>query len=85
MNDRFLDTLHKRFGASLQFKVVAYQHLHCIGDHDRARYCQARYPRGQIGSQPVDLVLGGVQVHESAVHPDPDVDLDREAALAPAR
>jgi hypothetical protein len=49
MDHRFLDTLHSRRGADLQFKVVVYQHLYCIGDHDGTRCGQARDTGGKVG------------------------------------
>ena len=41
MRDRFLDALHQCGRAGLQLKVVAYQHLHRVGDDDCARRGQA--------------------------------------------
>ena len=81
MGDRLLDALHPRCGPGLQLKVVAYQHLDRIGDHDRARRSQARDPGSQVCRQPIDVVLGGVQIHQPAMHPDPDIDFNSEAAL----
>jgi hypothetical protein len=81
MRDRFLDALHQCSRAGLQLKVVAYQHLHGLGDHHCARWSQARDAGSQVGGQPVHVVFGGVQIHQPAVHPHPDVDLDPKAAL----
>jgi hypothetical protein len=77
----FLDTLDQRRGPLFQLKVVVYQHLDRIGNHDCARRGQARDPRSQVRGQPVDVVVGGVQIHQPTMYPNPDIDLDREPAL----
>src|ERR1700751_4478226 len=77
----FLDTLDQRCGPLLQLKVVVYQHLDRIRNYDSARRGQARDPRSQVGGQPVNVVMGGVQIHQPTMYPHPDIDLDREPAL----
>jgi hypothetical protein len=81
MGDRFLDTLDQGGGSFLQLKVVVYQCLDCVGNHDGARGSQARDPRSKVGGQPVHVVLRGVQIHEPAMNPNPNIHLDREATL----
>jgi hypothetical protein len=57
-----------------------HQRLDCIGDNHCARRRQTRHSRSKICGQPVHVVLPGVQIHHSAVHPDPHADLYSEAA-----
>jgi hypothetical protein len=81
VGDEPVDTLDRSRRAGLQLEGVMDQRLDGIGDHHRSRRRQTRHPRGQVGGQPVHIVLGGVQIHQPAVHPDPDRDLNPEAAL----
>jgi len=81
VGDQPLHTLNSGRRAGFQLKVVAHQRLDRIRDHDRSGWCQPRHPRRQIGRQPVDVVLGGVQIHQTAVHPYPHRDLHPEPAL----
>ena len=81
VGDQPVHALDRSSGAALQLEGVTDQRRDRIGDHHRSRRCQTRHPRGQIRRQPVHVVLGGVQIHQPAVHPDPDRDLNPEAAL----
>ncbi len=76
MADQALHTLHRSGWQGLQLEGVPDQRRDRVGDHHCARRCQARHPRGQIGGKPVHVVLGGVQIHQPAVHPDPHADVD---------
>ena len=81
VGDQLVDPLDCGSGQGLQLENVSQQRLDRIGDDDRPRRCKARDPRRQIGRQPVYVVLRGVQVHQPAMHPHSDSDLNSEAPL----
>ena len=68
-------------GAALQLEVVAHQWLDRLRDHHRPGRGQTRHPRGQVRGKPVHVVLGGIQIHQPAMHPHPHCDLNPEPAL----
>ena len=81
MSDQPVDTLDRGGRAGLQFDGVPDQRRDRVGDDNCARRRETRDPCGEIDRQPVYVVLGGVEVHHPAVHPDPYVYLDTEPAL----
>ena len=81
MNDRLLDAFHRSGLARFQLESGPDQRLNRLRHHHRPGLREARNSGGQVGAKAVYVVLVGVQVHQPAVHPYPDRDLDPEQAL----
>ena len=81
MGDRSLDAFDRSRRAGLQVEACPYKRLQRLRDHHRPGRRQVGHPRGHVGGQPVDLVVGGVHVNQPAMHPDPDADIYPKPAL----
>ena len=85
VDDQFVDALDRLRRHLLEGEHIADHPFDRHRDGDGARLGEAAHPRRQIGSEAVDVVLGGVEIDESTVNPDPDADVEPEASVAPAR
>ena len=75
------DALHRRRRQGIQLESIAHQWLHRIRDHDAPGWGQCRDARGEVGSQPVHVVVRDIEINQTAVDPDANTKFDPEPAL----
>ena len=83
VDDLPLDAFDSLGRAGLEVELVAYHPFDRHRRRDLAGVGQAADAGGEIGAQPVDVVLGDVEVDQSAVDADTDVDIETEAVVHP--
>src|SRR4051794_25196738 len=67
--------------ARLQLKVVPYQRLNRIRDDNSTRWCDTRDSRRDVGGQPGKVAFVTAPIHQTPVHPDPDINAETESSL----
>jgi hypothetical protein len=83
MADGFVHALDRRRQLSLQFESAPDEGLYRFRYRDGARFGETAHPSRQIRRETVDVVLCGVQVHNSAMNAHPDIDVEAEALPNP--
>ena len=78
MRDRALDALDRFGQPCFQFEPTADERFDGIRNHDGAGIGQAAHPCGEVCRKAEDVVLGEVEVDDSTVDADTDVDVEAE-------
>ena len=81
MDNRLLYPLDRSRCARLQLKVVPYQRLNRIGDNNCTRWGGTRDPCRHVGGQSGKVAVASAQIHQTPVHPDPDINAETESPL----
>jgi len=79
--NRLLYPLDRRRWAGLQLKVVRYQRCNRTGDDNCAWWCETRDPGRHVSGLPGEVAMGGVQIDQTTMHPDPDINAEAESSL----
>ena len=76
--DRILDALDMLRRKGFEVELALHQSPYRLGDGDGSGRSETRHAGGEIGGEPVDVVLFGVEIHHAAVNSDTDVEADTE-------
>ena len=78
--NRFVDSLDGLGKLRLEFESGTDELFDSRRNGDGARFGETADPSGEVGGEAVNVILGGIQIRDSAVNSDPDVDVETEAA-----
>ena len=81
--DRAVHALDRLRRVRHEFERVAHHPFDGLGSGDGSRCGDAAHAGGEIGSEPIDVVLGCVEVDESTVNADTNADVESESRMYP--